>query len=68
MTSFALETVESAVSDLVGQTKQQKATMESAVVEGLLRDGPIMYSKVFTISEEQPLDTYLDVSGWGKVR
>ncbi|XP_077290508.1 ectoderm-expressed 3 [Arctopsyche grandis] len=66
MTSFALETVESAVSDLIQQTNQQKAYIESAVIEGLLRDGPIMYSKVFTINEGPPLDTYLDVSGWGK--
>jgi len=40
--------------------------METIVIEsGLLIDGPVFLRGRFTIND-QPLDTYLDTTGWGK--
>lgn len=32
-----------------------------------IADGPVLYESYFTIPDAQPLDTFLDPTGWGKV-
>lgn len=40
--------------------------METKTIEsGILRNGPVFFRSYFHISD-QPLDTYLDTTGWGK--
>lgn len=35
---------------------------------GMLSDGPIIFHAQFQVTADEIYDTYLDVSGWGKVR
>lgn len=35
---------------------------------GMLSNGPVIFHAEFEITNDEIYDTYLDVSGWGKVR
>lgn len=35
---------------------------------GMFTEGPIIFHAEFEVTTEEIYDTYLDVSGWGKVR
>lgn len=35
---------------------------------GMLSNGPVIFHAEFEITNSEVYDTYLDVSGWGKVR
>lgn len=64
MTGFPL-TNSGHISDFV-----QDNTRETVVTStnGMLSNGPVVYHAEFDITTELIYDTYLDVSGWGKVR
>lgn len=36
------------------------------IESGTLKNGPVFLRGRFTIHEQQPLDTFLDTTGWGK--
>lgn len=35
---------------------------------GMLSEGPVIFQAEFQVTADEIFDTYLDVSGWGKVR
>lgn len=46
------------------------ANVESVHIStnGMLTEGPIIFNAEFQVTADEIFDTYLDVSGWGKVR
>lgn len=67
-TNIPLESIETEIEDLIDDSQLGNSRFfRNIATDGILNDGPIVYSKKFVLNEEDPLDTYLDVTGWGKV-
>lgn len=68
-TNIPLESIEPEIEDLIVDFQSKRSKLiRNIATDGILRDGPVVYSKKFVLNDEDPLDTYLDVTGWGKVR
>lgn len=64
MTGYPL-TNSSQISDFLKDSSTEGVYISA---NGMMSKGPVIFHAVFDITNDEIYDTYLDVSGWGKVR
>lgn len=63
MTGFPLTTYEH-IDNFIKDTAVESVRIST---NGMFTEGPIIFHAEFQVTTEEIYDTYLDVSGWGKV-